>query len=183
MQVFLRRAVTTVLVLSSLGLSACAHQRQARDPYAYQGSSQGYGSQPYDNAYYRGQGYGGQGSYSQREAYAEVQYGRVQRIEQMQGRRGADTQGGGAIIGGVIGGLIGNQMGKGDGRTAATVAGVVGGALIGNEVERQNQGGRAAFRVTIRLDNRSEQQFDFERLDGLSVGDRVRIENGRVQRW
>lgn len=155
MPVLPRHLGLAALIVASLGLGACAHQRQAREPVGYP-------------------------AYGQTQA---VYYGHVRSIEQLAEPR-RDSSGGGAVVGAVVGGVIGNQMGKGDGRTAATVLGAVGGALVGNEIERQNRGGRAAYRVTVRLERHGgEMQFELDRLDGLNIGDRVRIDNGRLQRY
>ena len=171
MHAFFRHLGLSLIAVASLALGGCAHHAASsrNEPY-------------YDNR-------------------SNVQYGQVRSIEQdfsaddRPGRSESSSGGGGgALVGGVIGGVIGNQVGKGSGRTAATVIGAVGGALVGAEIERQNQQQnapyaqngqreRGIFHVLVRLDNRSEQWFDFERVDGLRVGDRVRIENGRLQRY
>lgn len=200
-----------LLAGACLALGACAHQpRGSRDAYGYGyderygnggGNGGGYGSGSYDN---RGNAYPG--------GNAQVQYGQVRSIEQEYGRGGrerAEATGGGAVAGAIIGGVIGNQLGRDDDRgrrgyggrgpgrggdrdgdrAAATVIGAIGGALIGNAIERQAQNEEATrgrgtvFHVLVRMDDRSERWFDFERLDGLRVGDRVRVENGRLQRW
>lgn len=174
------------LLVLAVGLGGCAHNRH----------------RGYDD---RGYGYEQRGAYGQ-----QVQYGYVRSIEALQARGGDDryrgerherdsdrTSGGGALAGAIIGGVIGNQMGGGSGKAAATAIGIVGGAALGNEAERQNNRerdayyerdgrgyqGQRVFRVVVRLDSRNEQVFDFERLDGLRVGDRVRIDNGRLQRY
>jgi outer membrane lipoprotein SlyB len=180
-----RRLGLVALLGVSLTLGACAHQQR----------------QSYDSGYSHG-GYAG--SYPayrdyERDSYGQVQFGHVRAIEIVgDGRRGdSRSSGGGALVGGIIGGLIGNQMGKGDGRAAATVIGAVGGAVIGNEIEQQQDrertpryqpgdrdGGRPLYRVLVRLEGRGgEMRFETEHLDGLRVGDRVRIENGRMRRW
>lgn len=157
------RSLQPLLLAACLALTACAHQQRppAREPVYYPGS--------------------GSSSYPQAPS-ASVQYGHVRSIEQIEG---GGSSGGGALIGGVIGGVLGNQVGKGSGRTAATVAGAVGGAVVGNEVERQ-RGGRYRYEVLVQMERRAgggEQWFELGQLDGLKVGDRVRIENGRLQRW
>lgn len=182
-----RLSLSLLVLAAGLGLGGCAHHHR----------SGGYGD------YDRG-GYG----YDQRGG-SHVQYGYVRSIEALQARnddryrgerseREADrTTGGGALAGAIIGGVIGNQVGGGSGKAAATAIGIMGGAVLGNEAERQNNRerdayyerdgrgypGQRVFRVVVRLDNRSEQMFDFERLDGLKVGDRVRLDNGRLQRY
>jgi len=174
-----RRLGLILLSASSLLLGACAHHR---------GPSR-------DAGYYPEGAYQDRDSRENRESrgYArpqQAQYGYVRSIEQLQGGERVDGGGGaGALVGGVIGGVIGNQMGgKGNGRAATTMLGAVGGAIIGSQIDRQNSrqeargAARDVFHVLVRLDNRSEQWFDFDRLDDLRVGDRVRVENGRLQR-
>jgi len=110
-----------------------------------------------------------------------IQYGRVQSIDAL--RTQAASTGGGAVVGGVVGGLIGNQMGKGGGRDAATVVGVVGGALIGDRIEKNRSGHREIYRVSVRLRHGGVRTFDYEQLDDLRVGDRVRIQNDQLMRY
>lgn len=186
-----RRLGLVALLGVSLALGACAHQqRQSYDSGYYQG---GYGAgAPVYRDYERGD--------HEQRGYERAQFGHVRAIEMVgDGRRdGSRSSGGGAVVGGLIGGLIGNQVGKGDGRAAATVIGAVGGAVIGNEIEKQQQdrerapryqqgdrdGGRPLYRVLVRLEGRGgEMRFETEHLDGLRVGDRVRVENGRLRRW
>lgn len=172
------RWFASCLLLGLLSLSACAHG--PRDQRGY--------SQSYPQASQQGY-YGG----DYRGAQQFVQYGYVRTIEQLGsgGRYESErsgNSGAGAVVGGVLGGVVGNQMGRGEGRAAATVIGAVAGAVIGNEIERQ-EGRReerrspARFRVWVRLEGAGEQAFDFERLDGLRVGERVRVVDGRLQRF
>ncbi|QPF74975.1 glycine zipper 2TM domain-containing protein [Roseateles sp. DAIF2] len=161
------RTALLATAAAALALGGCAshHEpRQNRAPVYEQGGYPPSGSYP------------GSGGPSQ----APVQYGHVRSIEQIEG---GGSSGGGALIGGVIGGALGNQVGKGSGRAAATVAGAVGGAVVGNEIERQRSG-RTRYEVLVQLERRgAEQWFELGQLDGLKVGDRVRIENGRLYRW
>ena len=92
------------------------------------------------------------------------------------------TSGGGAILGALVGGALGNQVGKGDGRKAATVAGVVGGAVAGNAIEKHSKRDSEFFRISVRFDNGSSAQYDYNDIDNLQVGDRVRVSNGQVNR-
>ncbi len=112
------------------------------------------------------------------QGYAE--YGQVRSIGviPMESR----TTGGGAILGAVIGAVIGNQVGSGTGRGVATGLGAVGGALAGNEIEKQRRGDDEVYRISVRLDNGSVREFDYERIDDLRVGDRVKIEGGVLHR-
>lgn len=112
-----------------------------------------------------------------------VQYGHVRSIEQIEGGRG-EASGAGALVGGVVGAVVGRQVGSGSGRAAATALGAVGGAIVGNEIERQRSAPRGLYEVQVEMERGGgEQWFQLERLDGLKVGDRVRIDNGRLQRW
>lgn len=90
----------------------------------------------------------------------------------------------GAIAGAVVGGVLGNQVGGGTGKTVATVAGAAGGAYVGNEIEKSRQQKTAdAYKVTVRMDSGSYQTVTQGDNAGLRVGDRVRIDNGYVQRY
>lgn len=108
----------------------------------------------------------------------QAQYGRVDRIDMVPGA--SRSAGGGAVVGAVIGAVIGNQVGRGTGRAVATGVGAVGGAAIGNEIERRNSGAADVYRVQVRLDNGRVEQFDYERLNELRVGDRVRLQDGQL---
>lgn len=103
-------------------------------------------------------------------------YGRVQSIDVVPAsQRGP---GAGAVLGAVIGGVIGNQIGSGSGRAAATGVGIVGGAIAGHQIQKRNADD--VYRVTVRFDNGERRSFDFQRIDDLRVGDRVRMENGQL---
>lgn len=104
-------------------------------------------------------------------------YGRVSDIEVVDGKSSGV---GGAVLGAVLGGVIGHQIGSGSGRDVATGLGAVGGALIGRQIQKRNE--TDIFRVTVRLDNGTQRSFDYQRIDDLRVGDRVRIENGQIVR-
>ena len=68
-----------------------------------------------------------------------------------------------------------------DGTGAATVAGAVGGAVVGNEIEkRRNDGER--YRITVRSRDGRDSVFEQDSLEGIRVGDRVRVDGGRVIR-
>ena len=112
------------------------------------------------------------------QRYAE--YGQVRNIEVIP--MASQTSGGGAVLGAVIGAVIGNQIGGGTGRGVATGVGAVGGAIAGNEIEKRRRGDDEIYRIGVRLDNGSVREFDYERIDDLRVGDRVRIEGGVLHR-
>lgn len=143
------------VALCALGLAACA-------------------SAPYDEGRVHGSGYYGNG------AYAE--YGRVVGIETVGTNGDGRTSGAGAVIGGVVGGVLGHQIGSGRGNTAATIGGAAAGALVGNEIERRREGG-VAYRVDVRLDNGTLRSTEVDSIGDLRVGDRVRIDSGRISRY
>ena len=110
--------------------------------------------------------------------YAE--YGRVENIGTIQVAQ--RPSGGGAILGAVIGGVVGNRFGGGSGRALATGVGVVGGAIAGNAIENHSLREGEIFRVQVRFDNGALRDFDFQRIDDLRSGDRVKFENGQLHR-
>ena len=87
----------------------------------------------------------------------------------------------GTIAGGVLGGVVGNQVGGGSGKDLATILGAVGGAYAGNRVEN-NIGKTKVFRLTVRLDGGSTQEFDYANDPAMQVGTRVKVENGLLVR-
>ncbi len=106
------------------------------------------------------------------------QFGRVTDIEVItQERR---NSGGGAVLGAILGGVVGHQMGSGRGRDVATGVGAIGGAVAGNQIERRNGNDSEIYRVTVHLENGRTQVFDYENIEDLRVGDRVRIRNGQI---
>ena len=116
----------------------------------------------------------GSGAYYSRTA-DNADFGRVVAIDVIGGER--RTTGAGAVVGGVLG----HQVGSGRGNDAATVAGAVGGAVVGNEIEkRRNDGER--YRITVRSRDGRDSVFEQDSLEGIRVGDRVRIDGGRVIR-
>ena len=117
-------------------------------------------------------------------------YGVVQSIDLVQqGNTGGTGIGGsgvsvGAIAGAIVGGVLGNQIGDGTGRRVATVAGAAGGAYVGHQLESRQQPPTAdVYRFTIRMDSGSYQTLTQSTSAGLRVGDRVRVDNGYLQRY
>ena len=144
-----------VITAAALAAAACGADPVYNDPPRYSSSS----------------------SYSRVADYSD--YGRVVAID-MVGGSGRST-GAGAVVGGIVGGVLGHQVGSGRGNDAATVAGAVGGAVVGNEIEkRRNEGER--YRVVVRFPDGREANFEQDSLSGIRVGDRVRIDAGRVIR-
>lgn len=91
--------------------------------------------------------------------------------------------GAGTAIGAVAGGVLGNQVGKGDGRKAATVAGAVAGGAIGHSVEKNNRETRAAWRFAVDMDNGRQVTVTQNDNPDIRSGDRVRVYNGRLERF
>jgi outer membrane lipoprotein SlyB len=110
-----------------------------------------------------------------------VQYGVVQNIGTV--RAEGRTTGAGAVIGGVVGGVVGRQIDRDGNRDLATGVGVIGGAIIGNEIEKRSRSEHEIYRVTVRLDHGGHRSFDYESLNGLRIGDRVRIEGSQLYRF
>jgi outer membrane lipoprotein SlyB len=109
-----------------------------------------------------------------------VEFGVVRSIEII--ATPARNTAGGAVLGAVIGGVIGHQLGGGSGKALATGAGVIGGAVAGNAIENRNRRDDEVYRVNVRMDNGSAREFDFQRIDDLRVGDRVKFEGGQLHR-
>jgi outer membrane lipoprotein SlyB len=109
-----------------------------------------------------------------------AQYGRVENIGYVQ--TASRPSGAGAVLGAVIGGVVGHQFGGGTGKALATGAGVIGGAVAGNAIEGRNRRDDESYRVQVRFDNGSTRDFDFQRIDDLRVGDRVKLEGGQIHR-
>lgn len=84
-----------------------------------------------------------------------------------------------ALAGAVIGGVIGHQFGSGRGNDAATAVGALGGAVAGIEAERRHTA-RQVYDVTVRLEDGRTRTVTLHTLNGLSVGDRIRVEAGIV---
>ncbi|SEG88699.1 glycine zipper 2TM domain-containing protein [Marinobacterium lutimaris] len=171
------RAGAAVGLICALTLAGC--ETMSRPSH----SSGNYSSSSY-NSNYDDSRYGYRNQNNQPTIYSG--YGVVQAIELVrQGSQG--DQGGvglGAIAGAVVGGVVGHQVGKGRGNTAATIIGAVGGAYLGNELEnRQQQQITEAYRVTVRMENRTTQTLLLSNNPGFRVGDRVNISNGVMERY
>ena len=125
--------------------------------------------------------YGAVNTYPSTASSEAVQYGYVRNIQQL--NTAHRSSGAGAILGAVVGGVLGNQVGSGTGKAAATAAGVVGGAMIGNKIEDNRNVPQTYYQVDVRLDNGDFKTFDYADLNGLRVGDRVRVQDNQLQRW
>ncbi len=96
-------------------------------------------------------------------------------------RHQGQGSGAGAVIGGVLGGVLGRQVGSGRGRDVATVAGAVGGAVIGNSVEKSNSTTQH-YEIRVRLTDGTFQTIKSDTDQGMHIGDKVRVDNGRLIR-
>ena len=125
--------------------------------------------------------YGDRDPYYGRPYYAAdyADRGRVVAIDVVRGP--GHSTGAGAVVGGILGGVLGHQVGSGRGNDAATVAGAVGGAVVGNEVEKR-RGEGDLYRIVVRFGDGREATFEQDSLYGIRVGDRVRVDGGRVVR-
>ena len=92
-----------------------------------------------------------------------------------------DPNVGGAVVGAILGGVLGHQVGSGRGNDVATAAGAVGGAVAGNQIEKNRNGGEA-YRVVVEFRDGRQATFVQESLDGIRVGDRVRVDGNRLYR-
>ena len=108
-------------------------------------------------------------------------YGVVQSVELV--KQANSGVGLGTIAGAVVGGVVGNQVGAGRGNTAATVIGAAGGAYIGHELENRQQQNDNAYKITVRMENGTSQALMYSTNPGFRAGDRVRFENGVLQRY
>lgn len=158
------KALVSILSLSSLmALGACG----TSNPYGADAAT----PQPYPQSYPQSSNPGG--------VYSG--YGVVQSIDLV--RQGNTGIGIGTVAGAVIGGIVGNQVGGGRGNTAATVLGVAGGAYAGHELEKGNQAGVDAYRISVRMENGTYQTLTQSANVDLRVGDRVQIDNGVARRY
>ncbi|MEP7058418.1 MAG: glycine zipper 2TM domain-containing protein [Caldimonas sp.] len=158
------RPLSTVVGVTALALiTACSTPMRRDDRVA---TAPGYAQPGYQQPGYQ------QGAYSQ--------YGQVRSIDAVP--VASRTSGGGAVLGAVIGAVLGNQVGSGSGRAVATGVGAVGGAVAGNAIEKRTRRDDEVFRVGVRFDDGSVRDFDFQRVDDLRVGDRVKWENGQLAR-
>ena len=122
------------------------------------------------------------GSVVMAEAAARTDQGKVEAIEIIYNAPDNKPVNKGTVIGGIAGGVIGHQIGSGRGKTAATIAGTIGGAVVGNEIEKKQGQTTPRYRISVRLDSGSSLIVEEQRDLDLRVGDRVRIEEGRIHR-
>ena len=115
--------------------------------------------------------------YARDAAYND--YGRVVAIDVVQGH--AHNGVAGAVVGGIVGGVVGHQLGSGRGTDVATAAGAVGGAVAGNQIAKSH-GGDEAYRIVVEFRDGRQATFMQDSLNGIRVGDRVRVDRDRLYR-
>jgi len=91
--------------------------------------------------------------------------------------------GAGTAIGAIAGGVLGSTVGKGDGRKAATVGGAVAGGAIGHSIEKDNRATRYTWRFSVDMDNGRRVTVSQGDNPDIREGDRVRVHNGRLERY
>jgi outer membrane lipoprotein SlyB len=101
--------------------------------------------------------------------------GHVDRIEQIVGQHTSD--GTGAVIGGIIGGVLGNSIGRGSGRAAATAVGVVGGAVVGDNIQKDNNGA-TSFDIYVHMDDGRKLILNQRDPGGIQQGSYVSVDGG-----
>jgi outer membrane lipoprotein SlyB len=161
----MRKGITFFAVAGAMGLSACS----SPPPYS---NTAGYPESRYPDSRYPS------ATYPDNRA----RYGYVEAVEVVPAETRSTGPGIGAIGGAIAGGVLGSQIGHGAGRAAAAVGGAVAGGVIGHEVEQRVKGPDqpTMYRFRVKMDDGSYQSFTQETHDNIRVGDRVRIENGRV---
>jgi outer membrane lipoprotein SlyB len=159
----MKAQATLAALAAAAALGGCAS-----DPYYHQ-----YG----DSRYSEPPRYAPAPAYYGNAAYSDT--GRVTAIDVV-GRSGGAT-GAGAVVGGIVGGVLGHQVGSGRGNDLATAAGAIGGAVAGHEIEKRRAGDEA-YRITVELRDGRVAVFHQESLNGIRVGDRVRVADNRLYR-
>jgi uncharacterized protein YcfJ len=89
--------------------------------------------------------------------------------------------GAGAVVGGVLGGVIGHQIGGGRGKDVATVAGAAGGAYAGHQTEK-NIKSRMRYQVLVKLENGQSRTFTYNSPTSYRVGDKIKVDAGKLVR-
>ena len=79
----------------------------------------------------------------------------------------------GLIAGGLAGAVLGHQVGGGFGKDLATIAGAAGGAYAGKKIE-ENVNSRKLWTVSVRYNDGTSAEFDYEQDPGFKAGDAVR---------
>jgi outer membrane lipoprotein SlyB len=89
-----------------------------------------------------------------------------------------EAKGAGAVAGGVAGAVLGHNIG--DHNKLVTVLGAAGGALLGNHIEKQARATKN-WEISVRFDDGSTQTLPSEAAPFWHQGDRVRLNEGKLQ--
>jgi outer membrane lipoprotein SlyB len=87
----------------------------------------------------------------------------------------------GLVAGGVLGGVLGHQVGSGRGKDAATVAGAAGGAYVGHQTEK-NMKKKNQYQVIVKLETGTSRTFTYNDATAYKVGDKIKVEGGKLVR-
>lgn len=117
------------------------------------------------------------GSASSNEGY----YGIIDSIDAASAGSGGNAVAG-AVEGGAIGGVPGRPQGSGARDNVAMADGAAGRARSGDDIGKVNTG-RDLYAIRVRFDDSSYRTVTQVGLDGLRVGDGVRIERDRVRHY
>lgn len=96
-------------------------------------------------------------------------------------KKEGQASGVGAVAGGVLGGVLGHQVGKGRGKDVATVAGAASGAYVGHQVEKKNNE-KTEYQVIVKMESGNTRTFTFASETQFRVGDKVKVDNGKLKR-
>jgi len=152
-----RPLTTTLAAIALSSLAACATSPR------YESSA--YNTPPATSDYPRPAGY--------------AEYGVVRAIEVVP--LASRPSGAGAVLGAIVGGVVGNQFGSGGGRAATTLGGAAAGALAGNAIEQHGKREDEVYRVSVRFEDGSTRDFDYQQIGDLRVGDRVAWVDGQLR--
>ena len=89
--------------------------------------------------------------------------------------------GAGAVLGAIVGGVVGHQFGSGTGQAVTTVGGAAAGAVAGNAIEKRSRREDEVYRVSVRFEDGSVRDFDYQQIGDLRVGDRVAFVDGQLR--
>ncbi len=92
-----------------------------------------------------------------------------------------EASGGGAVAGALVGGLAGRKLvkGKDSGRNIGALAGAVAGGFAGNAIEKKSKS-TDFYVITVKMDDGRTEVVKRDNAEGLSFGQRVRVENGTL---
>jgi len=63
---------------------------------------------------------------------------------------------------------------------AGAILGAIVGGVVGNAIEKRTRRDDEVYRVSVRFEDGSIRDYDYQRIDDLRVGDRVRLVDGQL---